>query len=149
MDVPCDAVASNPAISDASTVDAVCAWAARAVAEGGVGISAANVDILRRQEIDGEVLFNLTDAELEKDGMVRGPRKKLLAAVDRFRGPPGGGGLAGAATATAVPSFQVGQSAAGIAEVLSELRALRQDLDYIIPRDIAAKAPKVFFFSKK
>jgi hypothetical protein len=79
-----DAVASALIISESSTIDVVCAWAARAVAEGGVGLSAANVDILRGQEIDGEVLFNLTDAKLEKIGLVMGPREKLLAAVDRI-----------------------------------------------------------------
>jgi hypothetical protein len=78
-------MASAPAISTVSSCDFVCAWASRAVAGGGVGLSATSVDILRRQEIDGEVLFNLTDAKLKEDDMPRGSREKLLAAIALLR----------------------------------------------------------------
>ena len=47
---------SAPGISKTASVDDVCAWAARDVSEGGAGLSDANVDILRVQEIDGAVL---------------------------------------------------------------------------------------------
>ena len=60
-----DAAALTP-ISSISSVDEVCAWAARAVGDGGVGLSAMNVEILRSQEIDGEILFKLTDTKLER-----------------------------------------------------------------------------------
>jgi len=79
-----------PAISKTATVDDVCAWAARRVSEGGAGLSDANADILRVQEIDGEVLFVLTEADLEKV-MVLGPRKKLIAAIERIRKLTGSG----------------------------------------------------------
>jgi hypothetical protein len=82
-----------PAISKTATVVDVCAWAARGVSEGGAGLSDVNVDILRVQEIDGEVLFVLTDADLEKV-MALGPRKKLLAAIERILKQPGTGRLA-------------------------------------------------------
>ena len=77
-----------PALSNTATVVDVCAWAARGVSEGGAGLGDANVDVLRVQEIDGEVLFALTHADLEKV-MVLGPRKKLLAAIERIRKLPG------------------------------------------------------------
>jgi hypothetical protein len=84
-----DAVIRAPVISEASAIDAVCAWAARAVAEGGAGLDEVDVCVLKREKIDGEVLFNLTDPKLEKIGLVMGPREKLLAAVDRIRRLPG------------------------------------------------------------
>lgn len=61
---------------------------AREVAGGGVGLSTENVESIRRQEIDGSVLFDLVDAELEKIGLVLAPRKKIMAAIDRIRGLP-------------------------------------------------------------
>lgn len=76
-------------ISKTSTVEDVCAWATRAANEGGVGLSDENVGILRLQEIDGETLFSVTEAELEKILCALGPRKKLLTAIDRIREPPG------------------------------------------------------------
>lgn len=82
-------MASAPAISKASSCDDVCAWAAHAVSLDGVGLDDDDVGILRTEKIDGEVLFNLTDAKLVVDGMRRGPREKLLAAIERLRGPTG------------------------------------------------------------
>lgn len=79
--------ASAPSL--VSTVEAVCAWATRSVAEGGAGLSAENVSILRHHEIDGGVLLSLTEAKLEKVLLLLGPREKLLAAIDRIRQPPG------------------------------------------------------------
>ena len=60
----------------------------REVADGGVGLSTEHVELMRREEIDGAVLFDLVDAELEKIGLVLAPRKKILAAIDRIRGLP-------------------------------------------------------------
>ncbi len=84
--LPClqsDAVTSAPTISKTSTVEEVFIWARE------VGLDEGDAGILKREKISGAVLFNLTDAELVKIGLVLGPRKTLVAAVDRFRRPPG------------------------------------------------------------
>lgn len=70
---------SLAAVTPGSSIEEVCAWAAT------TGLSAKSVDILPREEIDGAALFNLTDAVLEKMGMVVGARMNLLAAVARIR----------------------------------------------------------------
>jgi hypothetical protein len=66
-------------------VKSVCRWA-----EEFVSLGKNNVAILRREEIDGAALFNLTDLKLKEDGMSRGAREKLLAAVTSLKEPPGG-----------------------------------------------------------
>ena len=79
-----DSAASAPAISETSSIDDVYTWATRGVVGGGAGLDVEDGNILKREKIDGAVLFNLTDAMLEKVGMVLGPRTKLLAAVKRI-----------------------------------------------------------------
>ena len=72
-----------------SSVDEVCKWAGCAVTAGGAGLSDASVAILRREEIKGTNLFELTDQELKVIGMFLGARKDLLAAVALLREPKG------------------------------------------------------------
>lgn len=79
--------ASTPLI-DATIAD-VCEWAGRELGEQGAGLSDANVDILRRHEINGGSLLSLTDAELHSVGMPLGARKDLLTAVALLKGFPG------------------------------------------------------------
>jgi hypothetical protein len=74
----------STAVSPVSSVAAVTAWATRPVEEGGVGLDADDAGILQREKIDGMSLFSMTDAKLEKCGMVMGPRHKLLAAIARL-----------------------------------------------------------------
>ena len=43
----------------------------------------ALVDLFEENDIDGEVLFDLTDADLKDLGLALGTRKKLLKAIAR------------------------------------------------------------------
>lgn len=73
--------------SDASTVDEVCAWAALAAAEGGVGLRARNADVLRNQNLD-----DVTQARPVEAVLAQGSHERLLASIDRIsrsRGVPG------------------------------------------------------------
>jgi hypothetical protein len=72
------------AISTTSTVEEVCDWAASTV-----GLSTKSVAILRREEIKGTSLFKLTDKKLNGDGMSRGAREELLAAIALLLEPTG------------------------------------------------------------
>ena len=67
--------------SVASTVAEVCAWAGRDSTRGGAGLDGDDIAILRREKIEGDSLFALTDAELKDVGLPLGTRKRLLAAV--------------------------------------------------------------------
>ena len=78
-----------PTVSARSTITEVCEWASREATQGGVGLSSRNVSILRREEIEGTVLFTLTDAELKESGMSLGARKKLLNAITILQEPQG------------------------------------------------------------
>src|SRR5271169_6680468 len=55
--------------------------------------------LFRKNDIDAEVLSDLTDGDLEKIGVSLGHRKRLLKAVAALAGPP----PAPAAASTAVP----------------------------------------------
>ena len=72
-----------------SSVDEVCKWAGCAVTAGGAGLSDASVAILRREEIKGTNLFELTDRKLITVGFTLGAREDLLAAVTLLREPKG------------------------------------------------------------
>ena len=78
-----------PTITEASTIEDICMWASLPVAAGGVGLDEDDVAILRREKIKGTSLFRLTDAKLKSDGMSRGAREDLLAAVSLLREPNG------------------------------------------------------------
>jgi hypothetical protein len=67
----------------------VCEWASRDATIGGVGLSNGSVDILRREEIKGSSLFQLTDEALKEGGMPLGARIDLLAAVALLQEPQG------------------------------------------------------------
>jgi class 3 adenylate cyclase/tetratricopeptide (TPR) repeat protein len=57
-------------------------------------------DLFEENEIDGEVLLELTDADLESLGLPLGPRKKLIKAIAALAA----GGVDGAEVATPVPA---------------------------------------------
>jgi hypothetical protein len=78
-----------PPVSKASTIAEVCEWASRSATLSGAGLDEDDVAILRREKIEGASLLTLTDAELTEDGMPRGARNKLLAAIAVIREPQG------------------------------------------------------------
>lgn len=91
-------------VSVASTVAEVCAWAGRDSTRGGAGLDGDDVAILRREKIEGDSLFALTDAELKEVGLPLGTRKRLLAAVALLRA----GDLDGTAFVAIIPRVSPG-----------------------------------------
>ena len=55
-----------------------------------LGLSENAVEVLEEEEIDGSVLHMLDAAKLKEDGMKRGPREKLMEALDKIFERPGG-----------------------------------------------------------
>ena len=50
------------------------------------GLDEEDVAVLRKQKIDGSVLEDMTVDDFMKDGMGRGPAKKLMKALDKVFG---------------------------------------------------------------
>ena len=66
-------------------VGQVCAWL------GGLGLAAAVVENFRSEEINGEALLRLTDAQLKTDlGVSLGARTNIAAKLQKLQS--GGGG---------------------------------------------------------
>lgn len=78
-----------PAITEDSTINDVCKWAGLPRSAGGVGLSVPSVAILRREEITGTSLFEMSAAELRSVGLTSGAHTDLLAAITRLREPQG------------------------------------------------------------
>lgn len=54
----------------------------------GVGLDDEDVEVLKKNKVDGESLLNLTEDKLRADGMPRGPATKLAAAIAKLPRPP-------------------------------------------------------------
>ena len=71
-----------PALAEVET------WNTPRVAEfaAGLGLSAAAIDVLVKNEITGKSLLNLTEDKLRADGMPRGPAIILAATIANLTG---------------------------------------------------------------
>ena len=69
------------------SVDVVKTWDTAHVVKfaSDLGLSAAATEVLKKNEINGESLLNLTKEDLRADGMPRGPAIILAASIAELR----------------------------------------------------------------
>jgi hypothetical protein len=66
-----------------STKEEVYEWAKQLFEKKGMDHEDAK--ILLQQKVNGETLFNLTEAKLREDGMPRGPASTLISAIEELK----------------------------------------------------------------
>ena len=54
-----------------------------------VGLDDEDVEVLKKNKVNGKDLLNLTKEELRADGMARGPATRLASAIAKLPRPPG------------------------------------------------------------